>query len=70
MPIAEANFPIQNLTRKEIYEYIDKTAWKRIGISANELLRSYREGALEDPGAVADLLILADLLPDDDPVFA
>jgi hypothetical protein len=34
------------------------------------MLRAYRAGRLDDPGRVADLLVLADLLPDDDPLFA
>ena len=51
------------------------TSWsasvqRRLGMSAAELFRRYREGLLAEPGAVADLLILADLLPEDDEIFA
>jgi len=57
------------LTRKEIIERIDREAKRRMHMSANELLRSYRAGRLEDAGAVADLLALSNLLPDNDPLF-
>jgi hypothetical protein len=58
------------MTREEILRYIDEAARRRVGRSAKDLLRAYRRGELTDPGPVADLLVLADLLPDDDPVFA
>lgn len=57
------------LTREEIIERIEQGAKRRMHISANELLRSYRAGRLEDAGAVADLLALSNLLPDNDPLF-
>jgi hypothetical protein len=58
------------LTRKEIIEELERECQRRLGISAAELFRQYREGRLAEPGAVADLLILADLLPEDDALFA
>ena len=39
-------------------------------MSAMELIQAYRDGNLEEPGEVADLLALAYLLPDGDPLFA
>jgi hypothetical protein len=38
-------------------------------MSARELVDAYRAGRLEDPGAVADLLALASLLVETDPLF-
>jgi hypothetical protein len=55
------------LSREEIVGIIDRDARERRGISGRALVRTYRAGRLEDPGEVADLLVLADLLPDDDP---
>ncbi len=57
------------LTRNEIVEELEGECQRRLQISAAELFRLYREGRLSDPGAVADLLILADLLPEDDELF-
>jgi hypothetical protein len=39
-------------------------------MSARELLRKYRAGTLDEPGEVADLLALANLLAEDDPLLA
>jgi hypothetical protein len=58
------------LTREEIVGIIDAQAQRRCGMTARTLLRCYRQGTLEDPGCVADLLVLSDLLPDNDPLFA
>jgi len=60
---------ILELTRNEIVERIERGAYKRVHMSAQDLVRSYRAGRLEDPGAVADLLALANLLPDNDPLL-
>ena len=55
------------MTRGEIRERIDTGARKRRGVSGDELLRQYRDGELANPGDVADLLALADLIdPDSD----
>lgn len=62
--------PILDLTRDEILHEIDVLARARRGLSAHQLLFAYREGRLEEPGEVADLLALADLLDENDPVFA
>jgi hypothetical protein len=61
---------VLTLSRDEIVERIDREARRRLRISAEELLRRYRAGELDDPGYVADLIMLADLLPDDDALFA
>jgi hypothetical protein len=60
---------ILELKRDEIVTRLEKGAQHRRGLSAQELVRRYRAGKLEDPCEVADLLALADLLPDDDPLF-
>lgn len=56
-------------TRDEIAGLIEDQAMARRGMSALALIQSYREGTLEEPGEVADLLALAYLLPDSDPLF-
>lgn len=61
--------PVLQLTRRQIYERLEEGARRRCGMSAAELIRVYKEGRLENPGAVADLLSLAHLLTDDDPLF-
>jgi hypothetical protein len=53
------------MTRGEICERIDTGARKRRGVSGDELLRQYRDGELVNPGDVADLLALADLIDPD-----
>ena len=57
------------LTREEIIDSLEKDAQRRLKMSAEKLVRLYRHGKLDDPGRVADLLALSDLLPDDDPLF-
>lgn len=42
--------------------HIDAEAKRRLGITGDELLARFERGELEDPGRVADLLALADLL--------
>lgn len=61
--------PVLQLSREEIVAQISAGAQQRLGISAEELLRGYSAGRLADPGRVADLLALARLLPDDDPLI-
>ena len=57
--VAEAEF---EMSTEEIQNLIDREARARLGISGEDLLARYERGELADPGAVADLLILADLL--------
>ena len=49
-------------SREQIAEQIDAEARRRLGISGASLLEAYRSGKLDDPGLVADLIVLADLL--------
>lgn len=60
--------PVLELTRDEIVSTISEGARLRLGMSAEQLLAAYRAGRLEDPGKVADLLALARLLRDNDPL--
>ena len=57
------------LTRDEIVEMIDEHARKRHGYSARHLLRAYRTGRLRQWGEFGDLLCVAGLLDDDDPIW-
>ena len=61
---------VLELTRGEILERVEVGARRRRGLSASEMLQRYRAGTLDEPCDVADLLALADLLPENDPVFA
>lgn len=60
--------PIIELSRDDIVHQIDAAAHDRRGMSGSELLTAFAEGRLDDPGDVADILVIADLLPDDDPI--
>jgi hypothetical protein len=62
--------PVVELTRDEILQEIDSAARDRRGMSGAELLGAFAEGRLDDPADVADILVIADLLPDDDPIRA
>jgi len=50
------------LTPEYIRDLIDAEATRRLGMHVDELLARYRSGKLDDPGRVADLLTLAELL--------
>jgi len=62
--------PILKLSRDEILSRIDCAAQQRLRMSGPELLRAYKAGRLVDSGSVADVIVLANLLAEDDPVFA
>ena len=61
---------VVELTRDDILNRIDRGAQQRLGISGRALLCAYRARRLQDPGRVADLLVLADLLPEEDWLLA
>jgi len=66
----ESSSPVLQLTRSQLISRIERGAKQRgLLYSAEDLIRAYRQGQLEDPSAVADLVGLAALLPDDDPLF-
>ena len=57
--VSETEFELDgDYIRREI----DTEARRRLGISGDELLARFERGELDDPGRVADLLALADLL--------
>lgn len=62
--------PTVDLTRDEIISTMDDVAKRRMGSTAQEVLRLYHRGELAEPGLVGDLLVLADLLSPDDPIFS
>jgi hypothetical protein len=51
----------------EVRSILDKEARARLGVSGEELLRSYEAGEIRDSSEIADLLILADLLREPQP---
>jgi hypothetical protein len=57
------------LSRDEIIDLMDGLAKERRHMSGAELVHLYRNGRLEAPGEVMDILCLADLLADNDPFF-
>jgi len=69
MAMATTDNTVRELTREEILAILEAGARRRLGMSAQAMLCAYRHSQLEDPGVVADLLVLADLLPPDDPVL-
>lgn len=62
--------PVFDISRDEIVRTLEQGAQARLGISAQAMIDRYHAGELEDAGAVADLLALAYLLPESDPLFA
>ncbi len=61
---------ILELSRDQILTRIERGAKMRgLLYSAQELISRYREGQLEDPSAVGDLIAMTSLLPDNDPLF-
>lgn len=62
--------PTADLTRDEIVDEMERVAQHRRRLSAAEVLRQYRDGSLDDAGEIADVIVLATLLPEDDPLFA
>ncbi len=61
--------PVLALSRDEILARLEDGARSRTGLSAREMVQRYLAGQLDDPGRVADLLALARLLPENDPLF-
>ena len=57
------------LSRDEILELINRKC-ERLQMDARDLLSAYRRGERIDVGQVADVIGLAELLEDNDPVFA
>ena len=56
------------LTQDEIIALIEKGARERRGVTARELVEAYREGRLEEPGRVLDLLTFAAMLDKEHPL--
>ena len=61
--------PVLVLNRDEILARLEDGARGRAGLSAREMVQRYLAGQLDDPGRIADLLALARLLPENDPLF-
>jgi hypothetical protein len=57
-------------TRDEIIEELERLAKQSFKLSLREFVVAYREHRLPRRGPIADLLVLLDLLPEDDPLFA
>lgn len=53
------------LTRDQIVSAMEVMAARR-GMTARTIVRAARDGELDDPGSVADVLLMADLLDPDD----
>jgi len=68
MQLVTAAEPLR-LTRDEIIAQLEDGVQRRLHMSATDFVRAYREGRLADPGRVADLLMLAQLLDERDPLF-
>lgn len=57
------------LTQEEIVERIESESRKRLQMSAEQMVSTFREGRLEEPGSVIDLLSLAGMLDTDHPLY-
>lgn len=51
-----------DLTEDEILEILERGSQERLGMSAADMRNAYDRGLLANPGDVADLLSLADLV--------
>ena len=60
--------PTAELTREEIVAEMERVSQRRRHLSAAKVMRSYREGTLDDAGELADVIVLSTLLPADDPL--
>lgn len=58
------------MSRADIVRHLETGSQERLGCSATDLIAAWRAGKLDEPGEVADLLVLAGLLGEDDPLFA
>jgi hypothetical protein len=58
--------PTLELTRDEIVAEMERVAQRRRHVSALDIVRQFHAGTLDDPGELADLLMLGDLLDLDD----
>jgi hypothetical protein len=61
---------VEEFTRDEIVEQLEAVAQRLTGLSAAQTLREFVAGRLRETDDLAEVLVLADLLPDDDPVLA
>lgn len=57
------------INRDEILERINEAAKRRLHISGEELIMQYCSQGVPDPGPVADVLMLLDLLDPSDSIF-
>jgi len=61
--------PIVDLNRDQIVTRIERGTKQRLQMGVQDFVSLYRSGRLPDPGKVADLIALAALLSDTDPLF-
>lgn len=58
-------------TRDEIVEEIETGAKRAVGLSAAEFVKALRDKSIRhDRVPVVDLVVLVNMLPEDDPLFA
>lgn len=67
-PTLQAREPLR-LSRDQIIAQLEAGAWRRLQMRADDFVRAYRDGRIDDPGRIADLLMLAHLLDEHDPLF-
>jgi hypothetical protein len=61
--------PSLRLTRDQILEILERETQVRLHMSAQRFIHRLSAGQIHDVGAVADLVVLVDLLRKDDPLF-
>jgi hypothetical protein len=58
-------------TRDELVEEIEAGARRAVGLSAAEFVKALRDNTIaHNRSSVVDLVVLVNLLPEDDPLFA
>lgn len=58
-------------TRDEVVEEIETGAKRAVGLSAAEFVKALRDKRItHDRVSVVDLVVLVNMLPEDDPLFA
>jgi hypothetical protein len=57
------------LTHDEIVALIEREAHRRYGLSAAAFVAQYRDGTFDECGGAADLVALARMLPEGDPLY-
>lgn len=65
----ESDIDCVEITQAEIVERMEIGAFKRLSMTAEDMVRAFRAGDLEDWSYVIDLISMAGMLDTDHPLF-